>query len=361
MARKPSKLDQALALENPPTETGTEIAAFTPDNPLVVFQSQEQFDELLGKIRATVAAHVPDVSTAKGRDEIKRLAFKVVKTRTALDAAGKSLNESKRDEINAVDAQRREIRSQLEALEAEARKPLDEWETAENSRLLHISTTTETIATLEADIHGDSASIGRAIESLQALELDADIFQDQLADAVAAKQRALGNMSSALERAIQAEADAAELARLRATEHEREAQEFARAEEARLAAETKDAEEAAESARQQAEQKRLDDIRAAEERAAEDARQAAAREAQAKIDAANAEAARLKKIEDDRIAAEKKAADEQAARDADRAHRSKIMKAAKEAIMALGVNEPDAKAVVLAIVAGEIPNVRLTF
>jgi colicin import membrane protein len=48
-------------------------------------------------------------------------------------------------------------------------------------------------------------------------------------------------------------------------------------------------------------------------------------------------------------------------RAADKAHRAKIMKAAKEAIMTCGIDEEAAKKVVLLIRAGEVPNVSLAF
>jgi colicin import membrane protein len=50
-----------------------------------------------------------------------------------------------------------------------------------------------------------------------------------------------------------------------------------------------------------------------------------------------------------------------AKREANQAHRAKIMKAAKEAIMTCGIDEEAAKKVVLLIRAGEVPNVSLAF
>lgn len=78
--------------------------------------------------------------------------------------------------------------------------------------------------------------------------------------------------------------------------------------------------------------------------------------------------ARSRKVEEDarlereRLAAEeKRKADEQAARDADKAHRGKVMKSAKEDIIKLGVDEEAAKKIVLAIVASEVAHVSLKF
>lgn len=128
----------------------------------------------------------------------------------------------------------------------------------------------------------------------------------------------------------------------------------------------------------------LEKLRAAmkSDREREDAeakQQEANRIAKAEMDAAKKaqEAAELKHAE--ALAAEKRRADEaeasqkaeadrlakeqadRDAREADQKHRGKIMGAAKSAIMTFGVDETTAKAIVLAIKAGEIPNVSIAF
>lgn len=371
MARKPSKLDQAVAEANGtvgPAETGTEIATFAPDNPVAVFQSGEQFESLLGKIRETVKAHVPDTSTKKGRDAIKSLAFKVVRTRTTLDAAGKTLNEDKRAEIDAVDAQRREIREKLEALETEARRPLDDWEAAETKRLAEVDRITGELAWSGATGDETSADIQETIERIEALELDADILQEQHSTAFAAKVLLLERLRNAHSRAVKAEADAVELERLREQERQREAREAEEQAERDEAERVRLAEAQAAADKRDAETREAERLAEAASVAASAAREETEREAQAKIDAANAETERLRKIQAAADAETKRLADEQEKRDADRAHRGKVMKAAKEAIIAAMTDVADgatddatARAIVLAIVAGEIPNVKLTF
>lgn len=347
------------------TETGTELSTFAPDHPIEVFQNAEKVDELLRKISEVVDAHVPDLTTVKGRDAIKSLAYKVARTKTALDEAGKGLNETARKQIDAVDESRRNIRAALDALRDRARKPLDDWEAAEARRKDEVAEKLRFITNvvmLCSAADASSSYIDAELIALNKMEFDADIFGDDLGIAVAKKTSAMSTLGELYRRAVKAEADAAELAKLRAEQQEREAQEFARAEEKRLADEAEAARKADEDRAKAAEEKRLADIKAAEDRAAKEASDKVAAAAQAKIDAANAETARLKKIEDDRIAAEKQAADEQAAREADRAHRGKLMGEAKTAIMAhSGATEEVAKKIVLAIVAGEIPNVTLRF
>jgi len=352
----------------------TELATVTAETALAVLTSPEKFDELIGKIRAEVNAHVPDLTTKKGRDAIKSLVYKVTRTKTALDDAGKELNAGKRAEINAVDEVRRKVREDLDALAADARKPLDEWEAAEEKRVADVASAMEAIDTARMVSPNDTAAvIQEQIDLLTAMEFDADIFQDGLELAVNAKASAIEFLTTAKARAAQAEADAAELAELRRKDAERiendriAAEQAAQIESDRIAEENRAAEIAAAEAQrladaEAAEAQRLADIAAAEQAAADAATAEAARIAQIAIDAANAETKRLQDAEDARQAEETRIANEQAARDADKAHRGSVMKATKEAIMAAGdIDENAAKKIVLAIVAGEVPNVRLAF
>lgn len=353
----------------PAPEPSTEIATFAPALPAIVFQSPEQLESLLGQIRNLVNTFEPDLTTSKGREAIKSLAYKVTRTKTTLDNAGKELNAGKRAEIDVVDAERRRIWDELETLAAQARKPLDDWEAAEAARVALIKTSIQKIdeaAAMLADCTSDD--IAERIVELEALEFDADEFQEWLAIAIAAKTKALSILKQAQMRAMRAEEDAAELARLRDAERVRIAEQaevtaYARA---REEAETENARR--DNAAAEAERKRLADKAEAERREAERLAEAASiagaherAEAQKIIDAAEAETERLREAERKRLADIATAEAEQAARDADRAHRGKIMKAAKEAIMTHGVAEPEARAIVLAIVADEIPSVKLTF
>jgi hypothetical protein len=334
------------------SEIGTELVTFVPDNPVAVLTNAEQFDALLGRIREEVAAHKPDLTTRKGRDAIKSLAYKVTRTKTALDDAGKELNAAKRAEIDAVDAVRREVRAKLDDLAAQARKPLDEWESAEDERRIKIEGTMNAINGSANFTDGlTSDEIQGRIDSLTAMEFDADVFQDALEIAVNAKASALTELQAVLARQLQSEADAAELAALRQREAERIEAEHIAAEKA-----------AAEQAERDAEEKRRAEILAAEKRAADAAKAESDRIANEAIAKANAEAEALRQAEISRRREAERIASETAAREADKKHRSATMKAAKEAMMEHGgVSEDAAKKIVLAIVADEIPNVRIVF
>lgn len=103
---------------------------------------------------------------------------------------------------------------------------------------------------------------------------------------------------------------------------------------------------------------------AAEKAAAEAARKAreeAEAEASGRLAELEAERSRLAAAEAAREAAEEQAAAEQAKRDADKKHRTTVKTAVKQAIMTCGASEDVAKAIVLSIVAGEIPHISIRF
>lgn len=395
------------------------IALVIAQNPVLALTDKEKFAEFLKDIKAEIDAHVPDVSTAKGRKEIGALAYKVTRSKTAIDAAGKELNASKRKEIDAVDAERREIWARLETLADEVRKPLTEWEAAEEERQIKIEADRLYIQEVKTNIGTASEGIRARWHDLSEFQPDAEVHQDAFADILSARQDGLDWLATMLDAAIKSEKDAAELAELRAEKERRDQAEAERlekeaterAERERIAAEAqaekdriaqakldeanrqkaeleakvqreKEEREAKEAARIQADkdaERAKAELEAREQakqreiaEAAEAARQAeidkaqkeqAEREriAQEAIAKANAERDEYKRQQEDAEASERAAKAEQDARDKDRKHRGEVMKSAKEAMMSLGADEETAKKIVLAIVAGEIPNTRITF
>lgn len=116
-------------------EPATDIAAIVAANPVSVLIDEKVYSQFYQHIKAETEAFKPDLSTVASRKEISSLAYKVTRTKTAIDAAGKKLNEDARAQINAVDASRRKIRDELDALAEAVRKPLTEWEAAEEARI----------------------------------------------------------------------------------------------------------------------------------------------------------------------------------------------------------------------------------
>lgn len=292
-------------------------------------------DDILNKLKSEVRAIKTDISTPTGRAQIKSLAYKVARSKTALDDLGKDLTADLKAQTNAIDAERRKLRDELDALKEEVRKPLTDRETAEEDRVKAHEEAIEEIARCASFLvmQPGSHEIKGRIAHLQLLQpRDWQEFAQRAQEVTAT---ALASLTALLAVAEKREADEAELVRLREEEAERLRQEQARltaereakiaadaAEAARIEAEAKAAKEAEEAAARQAEElARVEsERRAAEERAIEEAR-IAAEKAEADrltIQQAKDEAdARAAKAEADRIASEKaaKEAAEQAERD----------------------------------------------
>ncbi|MGU3457268.1 hypothetical protein ACLBV5_13250 [Brevundimonas sp. M1A4_2e] len=375
----------AQALRSVEDETPqTALVAQVNANPGLVLLDKERFNQFYEAIKAETDKLVPDLTTEKGRKEIASMAFKVAKTKTAIDAAGKLLNEEARAKINIVDAARRDIREKLDALKDEVRRPLTEWEAKEEER---VTACEALIGRMKAaaivPLEDTAQSVADRLAEVKAFALDEGQFQTLLPAALQQQAATVETLTAAHARLVKEEADRAELERLRAEAAER-------AERERAEAEAKAAAEAAERAKQEAEARaaraaeeekaRIEAAAKAAEEAARAQAEAAARAEREASERAHAEALAAEKrradeaeaarqAEADRIAREtaareadeKAAAEAAAARAADIEHRSKIMGTAKQAIMGHGVGEQTARAIVLAIAAGDVPNVSIKF
>lgn len=375
----------------PTEETGVALVALVAENPVVVLTDAKKFSDFYKAMRAETDAFTPDVTTATGRKAIASLAFKVTRTKTAIDDAGKRLNEEARTKINLVDAARRDIRAQLEALADEVRKPLTEWEAAEKDRVERVEAALADIKSAATISIEDTAStLEQRLAQMQAIQIEDDEFQGYADIARNLVQSARDTLFAGVARLQKEEADRAELERLREAQTKREAEELEKqaiAHAAALAAEEAKRQEeaveqarvamaereenrkaaiaaatlAAETAAREAAERKADDERRARENEYQEALAAEKRRADEADAARKAEAEAVAKEQAARDAEAKRLLDEQDARDRDRAHRGKVMGAAKDAIIELGADAETAKKIVLAIVAGEVPAVTLRF
>jgi len=91
--------------------------------------------KLIEDIEVEARRFVPDISTSKSRKEIASLAYKIARSKTALDKLGKDLVSDWKVKAKAVDLERKLIRDRLDALALEIRRPLTEWEESESRRI----------------------------------------------------------------------------------------------------------------------------------------------------------------------------------------------------------------------------------
>lgn len=348
-----------------------QLATVPPkETALQVYSAENGLEPYLQIIKAEIDAFVPDTSTRKGREAIASIAYKVARSKTALDNAGKDLVAELKEVPKKIDAERKRMRDLLDVWQAEVRKPLTEWEEAEKARVDRIQAQVSRLA--DTDVTEMSAAdIKVSINNLEAHAIDAR-YEEFEAEAHRVKAASLATLRDALAKREQYEAEQAELERLRAEaaareqkeREERIAREAAEAE--RLAAERRAQEERDAATRRELELKLQ--AEQAERAAAQAEASRVAAEQRAEQERIDAEERASQAVETARQAEIKRQADEQArikaeadAREADRAHKSAVLKAAKEAVMTVGVTEDQAREVIKLIAAGGVPRVYISY
>lgn len=404
-------------------ETGLAIISTTEIVPAEHFKSGGS-RAFLESVKMTVREQASklDISTKKGRDAIASLAYQVARTSTGVDDLGKELVEGWKTQAKVVDAERKLCREELAALKDEVRQPLTDWENADKIRVAVLEFKVVTMSGFA------TLAFGATVEDIEARisevnALDMTNMQEFTSRAELAEKQTREYLGKALAEAQRRDAEAAEMAKLRAEAAERERKESderiakearekaqreaeeernrieqekfqaeawaKQAEAARIAAQEQAERDAKAAAERQAESERLAEERrvAAEARAKQEAEEAAKRysvellraEERRKQEAADA-IEREKSIrqlaaekaerdrqaaieaERERVAAEaRKVAAETEAREKDKKHKSVVMGKAKNALIALGIPEDQAKSVVIAIQRGQVPNVRIEF
>ena len=88
----------------------TNIAIIVESNPGIVLIDKVKREEFYEHVKREVESFVPDLSTDKGRKAIAALAFKVSRTKTAIDDAGAELKSEWLKQSQVVDESRRDIR-----------------------------------------------------------------------------------------------------------------------------------------------------------------------------------------------------------------------------------------------------------
>lgn len=349
---------------NAPVKEATDLAVVQTLKAEVVF-APGGVEALIERVAAECRAFKADISTKTGRDAIASFAYKVARSKTAIDKLGKDLAADLKKQTAAIDAERRRAWDAIESLQVEVRKPLTDWENADKTR---IDAHEKAIAEIQAllDFGGQEAAADQIKARIEALAArparEWQEFVDKASEAVLYVGKRLEDMHAA---SVTREAERAELARLRADQVAREQRErdekiaAEAAERARTEAEAKAKSEADEAAaRATAEQQRVEREKAAAE---ERARKA---EADVKAAAERAERDRVAAVEAERKrAADAKAADEAAAaaREADKKHRAKINNEALAAIVAAGASEDIGKAIIAAIAQGKVPHVKISY
>lgn len=336
---------------------------------LYVAGGLQQFIDL---VKGEVEGEVPDLKTRKGRERIASLAAKVSKSKTAVEKPGRDYLRRLKEMPKVVEAELRDFVTKMDALRDETRRPLTEWEAAEDARIDRHNDRLNWLKTLTDDL-GELSSlhIKGLISEAEGMQLGAH-WEEFEAEAANAKDKVLSTLRAALQKREQFEAEQAELARLR-----READERAEADRIRLAQEQAvEAERQRVAREQQAErdaatrrEQELIEQAAAQQRAIEQAEAnriaAEQRAEQERQDAARrAEEAAERARQEERRRADATAAEilrQQEVRERDKNHRASINRAAMEAFVAGGMTEECAKQAITLIAQRKIPNIAISY
>lgn len=369
----------------------TELAVVPPkETALQVYSAPNGLDPYLKHIRDQIDTFVPDVKTVKGRKAIGSIAYSIARSKSALDDLGKELVSELKEIPKKIDTERKRMRDTLTAWQEEVRRPLTEWELAEAAR---VERHEKGVAAIKAEgvelglLCTDDllARIGR-VESV----VLGDAWEEFAAEAGQVKDQVLAALREALTARQKYDAEQAELARLRREADERAEQDRIRAAqeaavelERQRVAQEQQAERDAAAKREQD----LKDQAAAQEREAESQRLQLQLQAElaerARVQAEADRVATEQRMEQERQAAarrqdeaaeqarqeERRRADaaaaevlrQQEAREADKAHRASINRAALEAFMAEGMPEVCAKQAVTLIAQRKIPNIAISY
>ena len=295
-----------------------------------------------------------DISKSKDRKELASVAYKVARSKTTIDDAGKEFAAKLKAQVKVIDGRRREARDQLDALRDEIRGPLDRWEENEQAR---IDGLTDAIA--------DMRSIGNATmekqleysvtfmeENRQRVEaVDPSEFAEFEENCSETRLATLAKIDTAIAMAKQREAEQAELERLRKEKADREAKE---AEERRQREQAEREEEIRREAAEKVAREKEEELRKERE-----AREQAERDRQAADE--RAERAKQEAEEQQRREAEAKA-EEERKRLRNTQHKGNVNREAAHAIEKIAnCSTVTAKKIVKAIVEGKIPNVTINY
>lgn len=337
----------------------------------------------LQAVKEEVSSQVPDLTTAKGRARIASLAKKVSDSKVAVEKPGRDYLRRLKEMPKVVEVELKEFVDAMNALRDETRKPLTDWEAAEQARKdKHVDGIQAIKDMTVFEATPAAAHVAQLIADLEAVEIN-DAWEEFLPEAAQVKDETLAKLRLLLAERTQYEDEQAELVRLRLEKEARDKKDN----EDRIAREAaQEATRKAEAKAQQdrdAEAQRVRDDQAAAERRENDLKLQAAeserRAEQAKREQIEAEQKsereRLASIEREKQAAERArleekaradaAADEilrqQQERQAGVAHKSKILGEAKQALIGMNISEELAKAIVLKIARGEVPHITIQF
>ena len=237
----PTQGNQAMQTTNQKTDINLAVIYHADQLPaLFGEQTQDGNPKILGVVEAIeqqAGSIVFDITTKAGQETCRNIAATVAKAKTAIDNAGKSKKEEYTVFTKRIDSDRNLAKNRLQALQDAIRQPLTDMENAEKQRKEMLENRLNNLENYFDVYNVTAAAVSDAITTLQNTAID-ESWEEYQSIAAAKKAQELARLQTILTQAQQHEADAAELAALRAAqaEQQRIAQEQAMLEQARQAA-----------------------------------------------------------------------------------------------------------------------------
>jgi len=214
-------------------ETGTALALFPklnlPSVTGITEQMNKSFGTMYTRIEAGIAELPTDMSIAKNRDAVASYAYSISRTKTGLDEAASGVSSEAKAIVDAVNAERRQLKTTLDTLRDKARAPLDAWQEAEAKRERNVKDAIGSFQNIAIDHAGaDSGELSMVLDNLYAWQFKEEHYGERIEDVKDAHKIAVERISEMLAAAGKREQEAAELEQLRAEKAAREQQEAER-------------------------------------------------------------------------------------------------------------------------------------
>ncbi len=315
----------AQAQKKEAEQPAKELVVIEDLNAKEVFTTEKGVESLIAKVKAQTVPKL-DPSTEEGMEERRTLAAQIARTKTAVFNMGKDYVAELKQVTKAIDKQKRTWWDVIEEHQHEVRKPLTDYEQAEEARKSqHLQAVQWMRESVNFDYITDSAGIEERLAKLK--EVGARDFEEFADQANTVLENSTGRLGEMLAESIKQEQEAAELERLRAEKAERDEQ---------------------------------DRIAKIKEQAKEEARAELEAEQQASFEEVNETPPAEPTPEP--ADAPKTTTPAAPAADTEKEHRRTVNQAVVNALVdECMLSESAAKAVTTAIIKGEIPNVNISY
>jgi hypothetical protein len=180
----------------------------------LLFIEPKKTIEIIDHIKKEAKSFIPDISTSKGRKEIASLASKIAKSKVALDNMGKELVSSQKEQIKAVDNERKIIRDELDALKLEIRKPLTDWEESKKEEERKLKESLDSIINSKPELQDTISELKSKFLFLS--KFDFNIFPENMEEAKTIASANMEALKARKEQIEEQEKQKAELAKIRA-------------------------------------------------------------------------------------------------------------------------------------------------